>query len=391
MHDYLPHPSRLNLRGFGWSIALVLTCAVAQSRAQTVVPADPGANAKEAPVLRQPSGVQVHIEPVKPNVSDQELIEALDAEVRLLRDRQNKQQTAHEEPVPPAPKPFLPQTTTVPPNTETPASVLTCQEAPVEASTWFAGHTLTGLPPTLLWQPPMASPYAPRMGVMMTSLSNSTTTRTIDTAIGGEFGLVRWAASDGVGLQFQQDVFAVVFSRFSNEEAFTAADFRFGLPLTFAYDNWHWHIGYEHTSTHAGDDFIQNTGILRYRLIRDELAAGVDYVFWNQLRIYGEYGYAFYLQNPAGGPPGRFGWGLEWSKRETTDWYGQPFAAFDMAVRGDENYTLNVTTQVGWQWRDSASNRSLRVGLEYYTGRSPFGQFNQVRESYTGVGMWFDF
>ena len=84
--------------------------------------------------------------------------------------------------------------------------------------------------------------------------------------------------------------------------------------------------------------------------------------------------------------------GLEWSHQGATGWRGRPFAAIDLDVRGDEDYTPNLTIQAGWEWRQPAGRvSSLRLGLEYYNGRSPYGQFFELHEQWIGAGIWLDF
>lgn len=289
--------------------------------------------------------------------------------------------TVEVEQFPPVPS-ELPPPATAPPVAPVPT--------PAQWSDVIFGHEVTTLPATLLWTPMMANALQPRMALERTTLENFSTTKTIDTEIGREFGISRASYLDG-DLLGQIDVFAVVLGRFSNYENFTAADFRFGIPFTFSYDDWHWKIAYEHTSTHLGDNYIQNTGAVWRPFIRDELVLGLDHVFWNQLRIYGVFGECPHLTAPTASTGRRFDWGVEWSRRETTGFYGQPFAAFDMELRAEQNYTANCTVQAGWQWYDAEYGHSLRVGAEYYTGDSPYGQFYRVHESWAGLGVWFDY
>jgi hypothetical protein len=258
-----------------------------------------------------------------------------------------------------------------------------------ENSSKSDGDSWMLLPRPLLFQTFMANPLSPRTSILLTSLNNTRTSETIDTAIGGEFGMMRATTSSGLAVQL--DVLAVVFSRFSRRSDFIADDYRVGIPLTFAYNDWHGKIAYEHTSTHLGDDYIKDNLVFRQANIHDEAVIALDHLFWNQLRIYGQFAYAFYAPTPTNSPVARYGWGVEWSKYVTTGWAGQPFAAFDMDLRGDQNYAPNYTLQVGWQWKDMEHGGSLRFGFEAYHGHSPYGQFYRDKESWYGVGLWYDF
>jgi hypothetical protein len=48
--------------------------------------------------------------------------------------------------------------------------------------------------------------------------------------------------------------------------------------------------------------------------------------------------------------------------------------------------------QVGWHWRDPTRRlANFRVFGEFYSGRSPYGQFFQTREQFYSFGLTFDF
>jgi hypothetical protein len=229
------------------------------------------------------------------------------------------------------------------------------------------------------------------MAIVPNTLHNAHTFRTIDTAIGGEIGFVRISPAADPAEGVQPDFFAVVLSRFADNRIATAIDYRFGFPITFAWGNWQAKISYEHTSTHLGDDFVRVTGQFKQPHIRDELVVGCAYRFWNQLRLYGVIGYAGYVTTPVGEKRERFDWGIEWSRQRATGWQGQPYAAFDMELRRDQDYQPNMTSEVGWQWRGTDNVPGFRVGLEYYDGKSPFGQFFRDRERWVGAGVYIDY
>ncbi len=404
-----------------WSITVFMVVALlaSEARAQSTTAADAGASPSVIQVFRHPSGVEIHVLQLKPGIGDDEMIDALESAARLLRKGRKVTPVGHEEPAVPLPaspviakqpaepaietvkvEPAPPPTSINPPPLPAPGpaacpptvAALSCETASAETTShWYDQFNLVGLPATLLWQPPMANALQPRMALNLTTLRNDTTTKTIDTAIGGELGLFRITPPSWHGLQFEPDFFAVVLSRFADHSQFTAADFRFGFPLTFAYENWHAKIGYEHTSTHLGDDFVENSGGRKQANIRDEIVFGLDYVFADQLRVYGVFGYAGYISTPTNSPPARYDLGVEWSKNQTTDWKGQPFAAFDLEFRGDQNYAADTTLQLGWQWKEIDTGRSFRTGVELYNGRSPYGQFYLTHERFAGYGVWIDF
>jgi hypothetical protein len=249
------------------------------------------------------------------------------------------------------------------------------------------------LPRSLLWQPPLANQHEPRMEIVATSLNNDNTKKTLDTAIGGTAPLLRVSGDDPHD-GMEVDFFGVVLSRFAKYNTLDDADYRFGLPLTWASGPWSAKLSYEHTSSHIGDDFIkwEAAGLEKRGHVRDEVVTGLSYRWWNQLRLYGQFGYAMNLSTAGPMKHDRYDFGLEWSRQVSTGFRGQPFAAIDVDVRGDENHTPNVTAQVGWQWQELDSRLpSLRLAVEFYDGRSPYGQFFDVHEQWIGGGIYLDF
>jgi hypothetical protein len=254
------------------------------------------------------------------------------------------------------------------------------------------GSIYTGLPRTLIWEPPLADKWAPRFQVMPTTLSNNFTQRTLDNSIGGTLGLLRiepanWAAA------IQIDVFALVNTRISSYDVLVDSDYRYGFPVTFARGAWFGKIGYEHFSSHLGDETIVRTGRAPIDYIRDEIALGVGrWLFDYRARVYGQMAWAFNQVIPGNPSPFRFDVGAEWICNRATGCWGKPFAAVNLNFNGANDYDPNLTLQLGWQWRDPTRRLGqCRLFGEYYTGHSPFGQLFQERESWFGFGAAFDY
>jgi hypothetical protein len=254
------------------------------------------------------------------------------------------------------------------------------------------GAALTAFPQQLFWEPPLASPHEPRMLFMPTSLSNQFTEKTLDTTIGGIVGLFRLNPAS-CNVAYQLDMFALVSSRIAQYDYMGPQDYRAGLPITFAYGPWHGKFGYEHTSTHLGDETVQRTGRRPIDYIKDELVFGLGrWCFDNRLRLYSQTGWAFAMDVPGTNSPFRFDLGAEWYKRRATGFRGQPFAATNVEFNGAVNYQPSVALQLGWQWRNPERRLSQsRVFVQYYTGYSPYGQFFDTREQWLGLGIAFDY
>jgi hypothetical protein len=244
------------------------------------------------------------------------------------------------------------------------------------------------LPSGVLFAPPLANPNEPRFFAKATSLENEVTSDTVDTAIGALIPVWRCNFSDAERDAFQVDAFAVVFNRWRATRDSIAVDYRVGLPLTWARGPWEFKLSYEHNSTHLGDEFVVSSGRLYVPHVRDEIIVGAGYRFLDAFRVYALYGHAFHLQTVGPDNASRYDVGLEWNHPGCTGWRGRPYAAIDLEFRGDQNLVANFTSQLGWLWRAYDYGPSIRLGLEYFDGRSPYGQFFFDRESWIGFGVY---
>jgi len=256
------------------------------------------------------------------------------------------------------------------------------------------GQVVQLLPNSLLYSPPLANPWEPRIYLKATTLQDEIARDTLEAAVGGTFGLLRINPFDQPTDGIQFDAFAVVFNRFFALLS-SGIDYRYGFPVTFRRGPWSGKIGWEHKCSHVGDGLFFNApGVTPSELNRDDLVVALSRDFDFGLRVYGVFATA--LGFPFGDTPvvhenpTRFNFGMEWSRRRSTGLKGQPFGALDIDFRSTQNNVANFSGQIGWQWRNH-SLRSFRVALEYFSGRSPFGKFYQVREEWIGVGTYLDF
>lgn len=342
-------------------------------------------------------GARIEIQSPPGPLSDEELARTLERAAQSLRERKEAPAVGS------APAVSLPTATGIAPGaansvpstlaemaaqTPLPAERTTTGEpAPLEGSRWQL------LPGSVLFAPPIANPTEPRFFGKPTTLESAHTSSNIDTAIGGVLPLLRHCNSDDPRDAFQIDAFAVVFSRWRSANESVGVDYRAGVPFTWARGPWEFKLAYEHTSTHLGDEFAERTGRRYASHVREELVLGVGYRFCDDFRVYGQYGYAFNLRTIGVDNPSRLDIGLEWS-RPIAEGYGlrgRPYAALDLEFRGVNDLSPSFTGQAGWQWRSVDFGPSLRVGLEYFNGFSPYGQFFQDREDWFGFGIFFGF
>ncbi|MBI2215342.1 MAG: DUF1207 domain-containing protein [Acidobacteria bacterium] len=257
------------------------------------------------------------------------------------------------------------------------------QEAPsVSKNPFDFGTALTFLrmPNDLLWTPPVASQREPHFRLRFTDNDDFKA----DTAIGAVFPMFRFTPSLGSHEGIQFDIVASVFTRFDEDLKLTASDYLFALPFSWRRGPWEARAGYSHMSSHLGDEYIKDTGAETVSVSRGEVLFGVARRFQHGVRIYGE---GFYGAGTRGIPEGkkeRWELGLEWVRD-----HDGLFAALDVEMRANQDHEPNTTAQLGWQWT-SGSKRATRIALEYYEGKSPYGQFPDEDEEWIAFEAAFD-
>ena len=269
------------------------------------------------------------------------------------------------------------------------------EEDPLQGAECCEHRRFTVLPPTLLWQPPLANPRQPRSYLKQTSLNNQFTDTAIDTGIGLTFPLLRLTPPSWYDGALQLDMFAVHFARSFDFTTMALQDYRFGFIVTGAAGPWQAKAGYEHTSCHTGDELIRRFGLAvnPESEIRDDLVFGLSCSLLEQFRLYGMFAYAINV-----GPSSsdrfervRYETGLEWLSTRTYLRILQPFAAADVEWRADQNYTTNVDVQAGVRIQGAASRVAARIFLEYYRGGSPYGQMMSTQEEWGAIAFAIDY
>ncbi len=188
------------------------------------------------------------------------------------------------------------------------------------------------------------------------------------------------------------------------------ADWRFGIDAGFlglfdidqGYDNLGWdgnygvmithpvgkrvaaRVAWLHTSSHVGDEFAERTGRTRIGYTRQELALGLSWRPGSAWRLYGEYGYGLGDSADDPGQPGRLQAGAEWE--HGARW--GPYAAMDVQAWQERDWNADLAIQAGFAFRDEG--RRWRLGLEYYDGRVPIGEFFNDDLRHLAVGLFFD-
>ena len=139
-----------------------------------------------------------------------------------------------------------------------------------------------------------------------------------------------------------------------------------------------------HDSSHIGDEYMERTGRTRIDYTRQEFALGATWWPAPTWRVYGEYGHGTGYDSGDPGEPGRAQAGLEWDRG--TRW--APYAAMDMQAWEERDWNVDLAVQVGLAFK--TEGRRWRLGLEYYDGRVPLGEFYLEDQRHLSLGLYFD-
>lgn len=216
-----------------------------------------------------------------------------------------------------------------------------------------------------------------------------------DSTLGGRVGLLRYGtASNNRPQGWQLDIEGAAMPRLTLEDGLRdleSADFRAGVPLTYGEGDFQFKFAYYHLSSHLGDEYMLRNpmGYRRINYTRDALVFGTSYYMYPTLRLYGEASYAFGADG--GAQPWEFQFGFDHAPAMPTGCKGAPFVAANVHLREDVDFGGNFVFQTGWAWRGPCSSRLLRVGVQYYNGKSQQYEFFDQFEEQFGIGMWFDY
>lgn len=213
-----------------------------------------------------------------------------------------------------------------------------------------------------------------------------------DITLGGRAGILRYGSCDDYFPQgFQLDIEGAALLRLDPEEDrdVSATDYRFGVPLTYGWDRWQAKFAYYHISSHLGDErMLAHPDETRINLVRDALTWGLSYYPWDDLRLYGELGWAFYRDISQ---PLELQFGFDYSPYAPTGLRGAPFVAANVHLREELQFGGPFAVQFGWQWRGRPGSGTFRLGAEYYQGADDEYQFFRNNQEKIGVGIWYDF
>lgn len=246
------------------------------------------------------------------------------------------------------------------------------------------------LPSDTLFHSFIAGVHAPRMGGEM--VNDDDLGMLLDTSIGGRMPLVRYGTvgpeAEGVGLQ----IYGAALTRLAMDRAsdVVAADYKFGVPLVFKFGSTSHQIGYDHLSSHVGDEYlVRYPDFQRRNYVRDAIRYAIVQDLTEDFAVYADINRAFHTSGGAGG--WHFQFGAEYEPYVPAGFRGAPVAAINTELREEFDYEGSLGLVLGWQWRGMDNDNLLRLGLSVYSGHSRQYSFYEQYENLVGAGLWYDF
>jgi len=267
------------------------------------------------------------------------------------------------------------------------------QPRPVGLGERLALHLLPG---SRLYPPNTASPFELGFGVQLSRYSrvgiDGSGDSRVGLKLGGVLGLLRIAPAARPRQGLQLDLESGFSGQFDNDYGQDSIgwDGYAGVSFTYATGRrWAFKGGLFHTSSHVGDELMERTEWQRLDYIREELRAAVSFRVCRQLRTYAEGGWGFGHLDPELQAPWRGQLGVVY---EVPDgfWGGRAgwYAAADLSATEERQWRVDVALQAGLLV--ASAGRSWRLGIEFYDGRPPLGEFFRATETHLAFGLWID-
>jgi hypothetical protein len=224
-----------------------------------------------------------------------------------------------------------------------------------------------------------------------TGIADSGNSR-IDLRAGGRFGIVRVVQPGQDERGWQLSIEGGFNAQFDADYSLDNIgwDGKYGFVLTTAPTrDLAFKVGVLHDSSHVGDEYMERTGRKRIGYTRHEVAAGVSWFINDHWRTYTEVGWGYQMSNDELMKPGRAQIGIEFESAKIlwkgrTGWYG----ALDLSAMEERDWRTDISLQTGFVTH--SFGRTWRLGIEWYNGRPPIGEFFQDTERYIGLGLWVD-
>jgi hypothetical protein len=169
------------------------------------------------------------------------------------------------------------------------------------------------------------------------------------------------------------------------------ADFTFGLGFVQQRGDFSGILRLLHLSSHAGDEYVINSGAERVSLSYQSVDLILSYDAESWLRTYAGGAYRF-STTPKDLEPWEVRYGIEFESPRRYFGFMRPIAALDLHHMEERNWEGAVSLRAGVEVdRPIVSGHSLRFTAGYFNGPSHFGQFYKHYHEYYDFGVQFNF
>lgn len=260
-----------------------------------------------------------------------------------------------------------------------------------------SGKTFFLFPPSDLYPYYLADPYQVGFAVKVQNFTTSGIPHAGDSRFylraGGNIGVFRYQPAGETDRGWQLSIRAGIDGQFdnSNSQDNIGWNGNYGLVVSMKpSSDWAFRLGLLHVSSHIGDEYIlRNPGTTRINYTREEFAASASWSINELWRLYAEGGWAHSMGNETIMEPLRFQAGIEFEHnkslwKDILGWY----AAVDTQTWEERDWNVDITAQAGLVLH--SAGRKVRLGVEYYDGRSTLGEFFQYDERHVSIGLWMD-
>ena len=251
------------------------------------------------------------------------------------------------------------------------------------------GWCLDFLPDGLIYRPYLAGPKESRTGVQFVRSNDEWS---IDSSIGGQWGLMRYGTQDPSfprGVQLDLEASAQFRHWGFSSLNILTSDLRVGLPLSFSRNRHQTKLAIYFLRSNPSDGLLESIRALRTDdfFQRHSLVLGHSAYLTDRFRLYGEVGYAF---KSVVSDKWELQFGAEYAPVCPTGFLGSPFIAANGYLREEVDFGGTFTLQAGWAWRKKRG-RLFRIGLHYANGMSNQFALHDRHEQQLGFGIWHDF
>ena len=246
-------------------------------------------------------------------------------------------------------------------------------------------------PGSELFRPLIADPRWPRFsGAFQQYLDEDELDRVGSANFGDHLPILR--SPDYAWGHWETAIQAGVFSVFDLDAAsfdLVNSDFLAGLTATHRYETLTTMIRIYHQSSHLGDEFVLRDRADRVNLSYEVLDLITSFKPWTWLRLYA--GGGLLVHREPNLDRGLVQSGVELASPITlARGTLRPILAVDLQNRQESDWNADVSVRTGFQVEHPAlENRRLHILGEFYSGRSPNGQFYEHEITTLGVGLYF--